>query len=131
MRRLVPGTSLFAATQPGKLCVQHGDGFGSRLRKCRARRRDFRLGRQQGAAGSLVAPVGSSATCSYQAQLQRGFVKQDVRVYRRNAGLAVPNTGLPFVVRCCGIGRFFRSIEDAGVGLAGDPAGGMRCDVAA
>ena len=36
--------------------------------------------RQQGAEASLVAPVGSPATCSEEAELQRGLVEENVGV---------------------------------------------------
>jgi hypothetical protein len=52
---------MFGARQPGELGVEHGDGFGSGLLRSAAQRCGWRWRWHQGAAGSLVAPVGFSA----------------------------------------------------------------------
>src|SRR6266699_1083527 len=71
---------LFRTPQPGKLCVQHGNGLGSGLCGRGPQGDGFGGQRNQSAAGSLVASEGSAATRSQEAQLQRRFIKEDRRV---------------------------------------------------
>jgi hypothetical protein len=51
----------FRKAKPGKLVVQRGDGFGRALPRSAAERGGCRWRGHQGAAGSLVAPVGFAA----------------------------------------------------------------------
>ena len=76
--RLVTVEPAFRKAEPGKLCVQQGDGCGRGFLGRRAPRDGWGWRRQQGAAGALVAPEGSTATRAEAAALQEGFVEQDV-----------------------------------------------------
>jgi hypothetical protein len=73
--RLVPGKSLFCTAQPRKLGVEEGTGLGGGF----ARRHPSWHGRGRrghlGAAISLVAAVGSAATCSQEAKLLWGLIE--------------------------------------------------------
>jgi hypothetical protein len=74
--------SSFGTAQPGKPGVQQGDGCGRRFLGRRGERDGCRRRRQKGdpgAAGALIAPVGSAAPRSEAAALQKGFVEENVR----------------------------------------------------
>jgi hypothetical protein len=75
-QRLVAGESPFCASKPGKLRVQRGHGLGSTFAGRRALRHGRRLCPHQGAAGALVAPVGSAAPRSEKAQLHRSLIEK-------------------------------------------------------
>src|SRR5450631_2639533 len=77
---LFPGAPLFGAAQPGKLLVQDADGLGRGLLGRLAGRDWFWERRQEGAPGSLVAPIGSAAAGSLAAQLLWGLIEKDVGV---------------------------------------------------
>jgi hypothetical protein len=77
---LSPRTSLFGAAQPGKLLVQDAIGLGRGFVGRLAGHDGCCDCRQEGAPGSLVAPIGSPAAGSLAAQLLWGLVEKDVRV---------------------------------------------------
>jgi hypothetical protein len=87
------GKPLFRASQPGELCVQQSDGFGSGWLRRGAERGGLgsRNNSDPGAAGALVAPEGSAAARSDEAQLQRGLVEEDIGVVGHKC---LPNTTL-------------------------------------
>jgi hypothetical protein len=64
LEKLVPGKSFFGTPQPGKLGVEEGAGLGGGFARRRPRRYDRWRRWHLGAAVSLVAAVGSAATCS-------------------------------------------------------------------
>ena len=86
------------------------------------------MGRHQGATGSLVAPVGSAATRSDQAQLLGGLVKEGVGVERPDASEAVTDPAQRLVARSAG--KVYMGIDDVCAGLVGGAAGGANWDVA-
>jgi hypothetical protein len=72
--RLVP-ESLFGAAQPRKLGVEEGAGLGGGFaRRHRSWGRRGRWG-HPGATISLVAAVGSAATCAKEAKLLWGLIE--------------------------------------------------------
>jgi hypothetical protein len=75
LEKLVPGKSFFGTPQPGKLGVEEGAGLGGGFARCRP----WQYGRWRrwhlGAAVSLVAAVGSAATCSQEAKLLGGLIE--------------------------------------------------------
>lgn len=70
--------SLFGTAQPRKLRVQNVDGCSGGFSCFHARRNGCRGCRRKGAAGSLVATVGSPAASTQAAQLLWRLVEQNV-----------------------------------------------------